>query len=80
MSVGVTMLAVLKSCHCCLLAAEAPNQGLDGGRVRVLEGVEITIMVDECVNNQPDVPGTPRHRPLPVDMVKGTLIWGCYPD
>jgi hypothetical protein len=77
--VNITTLVVLESCHHCL-TAEAPYQGLDGGRVRILEGVKITIMVEERVNNQPHVPGTPRLRPPPVDMVEGTLSWGCFPE
>jgi hypothetical protein len=44
MSVGITLLVVLENCHH-RLAAEAPGQGLDGGMVKVLEGVKITIMV-----------------------------------
>ena len=73
------MLAVLKSCHRCL-AAEASGQGLDGGRVGVLEGVKLPIMVEECFDKHPDVPRTPRGRPLPVDMVEGTWVWGGVPE
>ena len=39
-SVGITTLAVLKSCNR-RLAAEAPGQGLDCGRVGVLDGVKL---------------------------------------
>jgi hypothetical protein len=70
---------VLESCHS-PLAAEAPGQGLGGGRVRVLEEVEITIVAEECINNQPDVFGMPCLTLLPVDMVEGTLIWECFPE
>jgi hypothetical protein len=78
-SVGIMLLAVLESCHSCR-AAEAPGQGLDGGRVRVLEGVKITIVVEECINNQPDVPQMPCLTPLTVDTIEGTLIRGCFPE
>jgi hypothetical protein len=70
-SVGITTLAVLKSCNR-RLAAEAPGQGLDCGRVGVLDGVKLPIMAEDRINKQPDVPGVPRGRPLPEDRVEGT--------
>ena len=73
MSVGITMLPVLESCHR-RLPAEAPGQGLDGGRVGVLEGVKLPIIAKECFNKQPVVPGMPRGCPLPVDTVEGTWV------
>jgi hypothetical protein len=79
MSVGIMLLAVLESHHS-RLPVEAPGQGLNGGRVRVLKGVKISIVVEECINNQPDVPGMPCLTPLPVNTVEGTLIWGCFPE
>ncbi len=64
-SVGITTLVVLESCHCSL-AAKAPGQGLDGGKVGVLEGVQLPIMAEERFDNRLDVPGTPRLVPLSV--------------
>jgi len=50
--VGITTLAVLESCNYCL-AAKAPGQGLDGGRVvGVLDGVELPIFAEERINKQ----------------------------
>ena len=77
-SVGVTTLAVLKSCHRCL-AAEALGQGLDDERVGVLVGVKLPIMGEEHFNKQLDVPRTPRLGPLPVDMVEENLGLGGTP-
>ncbi len=73
------MLAILESHHH-RLAAEAPGQGLDGGRVGVLEGVELPIMAEERFNKRLDVPGMPRLGLLPVDMVEGTWVWGGVPE
>jgi hypothetical protein len=73
MSVGITKLPVLESCHR-RLPAEAPGQGLDGERVGVLEGVELPIMAKERFNKQSVVPGMPSGRPLPVDTVEGTSV------
>ncbi len=75
MSVGITTLAVLESHHR-RLAAEVPGQGLDGGRVGVLKGVQLPIMAEECFDKRLDVPGMPRLGPLPVDMVEGTWVGG----
>ena len=79
MSVDITTLAVLKSCNHCLIA-EALGQGLDGGRVGVLEGVELPIMAKEHFNKCLDVPRAPRLGPLPEDMVEGTWVWGGVPE
>jgi len=62
------------------LAAEAPDQGLDGGRGGVLDGVKLPIMAEERINKQLDVPGAPRGRPLPEDRVEGTWVWGGVPE
>jgi hypothetical protein len=78
-SVGITTLAVLKSRNR-RLAAEAPGQGLDGGRVGVLDGVKLPIIAEEHINKQLDVPGAPRGRPLPEDTVQGTWVWGGFPE
>ena len=78
-SVGITTLADLKSRNR-RFAAEAPSQGLDGGWVGVLNGVELPIMAEECFNKQLDVPGTPSCRPLPEDTVEGTWVWGGVPE
>ena len=78
-SVGITTLAVLKSRNR-RLAAEAPGQGLDGGRVGVLDGVKLPIMAEERINKQLDVPGAPRGRPLSEDTVQGTWVWGGFPE
>ena len=48
-SVGITTLTVLESRNR-RLAAEAPGQGLNGGRVGVLDGVELPKMVEERIN------------------------------
>ena len=73
------MLAVLES-RDCRLAAEAPGQDLDGGRVGVIDGVELPIMADERINKRLDVPGALRGRPLPEDTVEGTWVWGGVPE
>jgi hypothetical protein len=78
-SVGITTLAVFESRNRSL-TAEATSQGLDGGRVGVLDGVELPIMADERINKQLDVPGAPRGRPLPEDTVEGTWVWGGVPE
>jgi hypothetical protein len=78
-SVGITTLAVLKSCNR-RLAAEAPGQGLDGGRVGVLDGVKFPIMAEERIDKRLDVPGAPRGRPLPEGTVEGTWVWGGVPE
>jgi hypothetical protein len=82
-SVGITTLAVLKlkiKSRNRRLAAEAPGQGLDGGRVGVLDGVKLPIMTEERINKQSDVPGAPSGRPLPEDTVEGTWVWGGVPE
>ena len=73
------MLAVLerRNHH---LVAEALGQGLDGGRVGVLEGVKLPIMAEEHFNKCLDVPGAPRGHPLPEDMVEGTWVRGVVPE
>jgi hypothetical protein len=78
-SVGITTLADLESRNRRLIA-EALGQGLDGGRVGVLEGVELSIMAKEHFNKCLDVPGAPRGRPLPEDAVEGTWVWGGVPE
>ena len=78
-SVGITTLAVLESRNR-RLVAEALGQGLDGGREGVLEGVKLPIMAEEHFNKCLDVPGAPRGRPLPEDMVEGTWVWGGVPE
>jgi hypothetical protein len=78
-SVGITTLADLESRNC-RLAAEAPSQGLDGGRVGVLDGVELPIMAEKRFNKQLDVPGTPGCRPLTKDTVEGTWVGGGVPE
>ena len=78
-SVGITMLAVLKSRNR-RLAAEAPGQGLDGGRVGVQDGVKLPIMAEERFYKQLDDPGVPRGCPLPEDRVEGTWVWGGVPE
>jgi hypothetical protein len=66
--------------HRCLVA-EAPGQGLDGGRVGVLEGVKLPIMAEERLDScLLDVPVMPRLGTLPVDMVEGTWVWGGDPE
>ena len=74
-SVDITTLAVLESRNH-RLTAEAPGQGLNGGRVGVLDGVELPTMEEECINKQLDIPGAPRGRPLPEDTVEGIWVWG----
>jgi len=78
-SVGIMTLAVLES-RDRRLAAEAPGQDLDGGRVGVLDGVELPIMAEERINKRLDVPGAPRGHPLPEDTVEGTWVWGGVPE
>jgi hypothetical protein len=78
-SVGIMTLAVLESRHH-HLAAEAPGQGLDGGRVGVLKGVELPIMAEERFDKRLDIPGMPRLGPLLVDRVEGTWVWGGVPE
>ena len=78
-SVGITTLAVLESCNR-RLAAEAPGQGLDGGRVGVQDGVKLPIMAEERFYKQLDDPGVPRGCPLPEDRVEGTWVWGGVPE
>ena len=70
-SVSIMTLADLESCNR-HLAADVPSQGLDGGWVGVLDGVELPIMAEKRFNKQLDVPGMPSCRPLPEDTVKGT--------
>ena len=37
-------------------------------------------MVEERINKRFDIPGAPSGRPLPEDMVEGTLVWGRFPE
>jgi hypothetical protein len=54
--------------------------GLAPYHVGDLDSVELSIMMKERSNKRPDVHGTPRGRPHPVDMVEGTWVWGGVPE